>query len=597
MRFDIERYLRVRSARTPSFSPDGRKIAYITETTGVPQVWSVDLEHPWPEQLSFTTERVGQARYSPSSGHIVFSTDAGGNERMQIFLLREDGSTCEDLTADPECIHSFGGWSPDGKSIAFSSNKRNRMFFDVYIMDVNTRESRLVFQHDSTNHVACWTPDSQGLIIRRSVSNMDQDLYYLDLTTGESKHLTPHQGEATFRSLVPFPSGRRFYLVTNHGKEFSGLATLDLDGNLEYLITPDWNVESIDLSPGGRFLAYTVNRAGYSDLHVMDAGKRADVKIPPIPAGIVSGLTWAPAGRKLAFTFSGSTYNADIWVLDLDSFTVEQVTFSSRAGIPQETFVEPEPVMYPTFDGRSIAAFFYKPHVSVSSDRGLPVIVHVHGGPEGQTRPGFNSIIQYLCNRGYAVFAPNVRGSSGYGREFIHLDDVRKRMDSVKDLAYGAQWLRGQEDVDPSKIAVMGASYGGFMVLAAVTAYPEFWAAGVDIVGIANIETFLQNTGSWRRRLREPEYGSLEKDVDFFREISPIYHVDKIRCPLMVVHGKNDPRVPFGEAVQIVEKLQERGGTVEPVFFDDEGHGIVKLHNRLVAYRKIADFLDKYVAN
>jgi len=592
MQFDIERYLKIRGATSPTFSPDGGKIAYVTETTGVPQAWSVALKNPWPEQLTFFGERVAQVKYSPVVPELVFSMDAGGNERMQIYLLKDDGSCYQNLTSSPESIHSFGGWSPDGTRIAFSSNRRDPRYFDIYVMDVRTRETKMVFKQNGTNHVACWTYDGNGLVIRRSNTNLDQDLFHLDLNTGECKHLTPHAQETSFRSIASIPGRKKFYLVTNWRREFSGIATLDLDGKIEYIVTPQWDVEDIVLSTDGKYLAYTVNKTGYSELHVMDTGTGREIEVPPMPKGVIVALTWDNSGRKLAFTFTGSCYNPDVWMLDIDSTSLSQVTHSSRAGIPQETFVEPNLVTYTTFDGRSIPAFFYKPAPKAR----LPVVVQVHGGPEGQARPSFNAVIQYFVNRGYAVFAPNVRGSSGYGREYIHLDDVRKRMDSVRDLALGVEWLKTQPDVDPKKIAVMGGSYGGFMVLASVTTYPDLWAAGVDIVGIANFETFLLNTGPWRRHLREAEYGSLEKDLEFFRQISPIYHVDKIKCPLMVIHGKNDPRVPFGEAVQIVEKLKARGAIVEPLFFEDEGHGVVKLANKLVAYRKIADFLDKYVA-
>src|SRR5581483_4056855 len=260
--------------------------------------------------------------------------------------------------------------------------------------------------------------------------------------------------------------------------------------------------------------------------------------------------------------------------------------------IPQRSFVAPSLVHYPSFDERKIPAFLYLPRVQQSN---LPVIIDVHGGPEGQTRPSFYPVTQYLINRGYGVLAPNVRGSTGYGYEYQSLDDVRKRMDSVADLKYAALWLAEKGIADPQRIAVMGGSYGGFMVLAAITTYPDLWAAAVDIVGIANFVTFLKNTGPWRRKLREAEYGSLEQDREFLEEISPIHHVDRITSPLMVIHGANDPRVPVGEAEQIVAGLRERGRPVAYLRFEDEGHGLVKLPNRIRAYTEVAAFLDRYL--
>jgi dipeptidyl aminopeptidase/acylaminoacyl peptidase len=287
---------------------------------------------------------------------------------------------------------------------------------------------------------------------------------------------------------------------------------------------------------------------------------------------------------------SGYNQNSDVWLLDLEVNTVQRLTQSSLAGLDPEGFVEPSIVRFRSFDGLEVPAFLYQPR---RGSRPFPTIVSVHGGPESQERPSFAAVYQYFVARGYAVLAPNVRGSTGYGRRYTHLDDVRLRMDSVADLRSAWQWLVDSGVAHPRRIAIMGGSYGGFMVLAALTQQPELWAAGVDIVGIANFVTFLENTGPYRRALREVEYGSLERDADFLRSISPIHAVDRINAPLMVVHGANDPRVPVGEAEQIVASLRARAAPVEYLRFEDEGHGVVRLENRLVAYPAIAAFLDR----
>lgn len=603
MRFGIDKYMNIRGATTPSFSPDGKTLAYLTNTTGVPQVWSVDVEMPVPEQVTFYDERVAQMAYSPTSREILFTMDTGGNERTQIYLTKDDGSVCYQLTERPDSIHTLGGWSPDGRKIAFSSNARDPRFFDIYVLDVASRTSARVLEHDGTNHIAGWDATGEGLVVRRSTSGWDHELLYVDLRTRDCRRITPGSGEAVYNKVIPIPGGGGFYVTTNAGRDFIGIATLDFNQRLEYVVAHDWDVEGMALSPDGRRLAYSINRDGYSELHIVDTGTWKEMPVPPMPRGVLGSqvltgtepvdLTWSPTGTRLSVTFSGATWNHDIWLLDLEKMTSQRLTRSARAGVPQDSMVEPDLIRYPTFDGLQIPAFFYKPGDQAGR---LPVVVYVHGGPASQSRPMFNPVIQFLVNRGYAVFVPNVRGSTGYGKEFSHLDDVRKRMDSVKDLAYGALWLKSQPDVDPHRIAVMGGSYGGFMVLSAITTYPDLWAAGVDLYGIANFETFLLNTGPWRRKNREAEYGSLEHDLEFLREVSPIHHVDNIRCPLMVIHGKNDPRVPFGETLQMVERITGRGGVVESVYFDDEGHGIVKLKNKLTAYPAIADFLDKYVA-
>ena len=309
---------------------------------------------------------------------------------------------------------------------------------------------------------------------------------------------------------------------------------------------------------------------------------------------------------KLAFSFSSANRNSDIWIYDLAKKELRQLTTSDRAGIRPETFIEPRLIHYKTFDKRDISAWYYEPRrqrsFTLSMDKGLavkpqagPVIVYVHGGPESQERPGFSAVFQYYLSHGYAILAPNVRGSTGYGKAFSHLDDVRKREDSVKDLAYAVDWLKAAGVADPKRIAVMGGSYGGYMTLAAITLYPDLWAAAVDTVGIASFETFLQRTSGYRRRQREVEYGSLDKDIDFLRSVSPIAKVDRIKAPLFVIQGKNDPRVPYTEAEQIVAALRKRNAVVEYKLYDDEGHGVSKLKNRLELYPLVADFLDRYM--
>ncbi|MCA9971908.1 MAG: S9 family peptidase, partial [Anaerolineales bacterium] len=305
-------------------------------------------------------------------------------------------------------------------------------------------------------------------------------------------------------------------------------------------------------------------------------------------------LAFSPDSSRLAFSYTSATRTSDIfvWALDLNDDTVYPVTRMGHGGIPTDAFIAPELVHYPTFDGRQIPAWFFRPAEAAGP---APVVVVVHGGPESQFRPYFNFLVQYLAHAGYGVLAPNVRGSTGYGRVYSDLDNVEKRMDSVADLAHAAHWLAARDDVDGRRIAVYGGSYGGFMVLSALTTYPELWAAGVDIVGISNFVTFLENTSEYRRGHRESEYGSLAADRAFLEAISPLNHVDQITAPLLVIHGANDPRVPLGEAEQLVDALRQREVPVEFLVFADEGHGLAKLKNKLVAYPAVVAFLAEHV--
>lgn len=587
MGYEFARYLKIRGAWGASWSADGRRVAFLTEITGVPQAWEVPAGGGWPEQLTFHEERVSGAEYSPTGGKILFGMDAGGNERSQLFLLGTEGSGERDLTRAPDAIHYSGGFSPDGTRISFTATRRNGTDFDVFVQDVPDGEPETVWETSGYHTVSGWGPDGSFLIVSRHHSNTDNDLYRLDLGTGEATLLTPHEGEARFRSPNVTPDGAHLYLATDRDGDFVRLARLDLATlGVEYLTPDDHDVEEVELSRDGGLLAATRNVGGYSDLLLFN-GRGGRMPDPELPRGIVGGLAFSPDGGHLAFTLVGPTRNPDVWTMQLPDGEARRLTRSSTAGIPPKSFREPGVVRYPSFDGLEIPAVFYEPE-----DPGAPVVVNVHGGPESQSRPSFAPVTQYLLGRGHAVLLPNVRGSTGYGKRYTHLDDVRLRMDSVKDLAHAAYWLRerGHE-----KIAVMGGSYGGFMVLAALTEYPDLWSAGVDIVGIANLVSFLENTGSYRRKLREPEYGSLEEDGDFLRSISPIHKADRITAPLMVVHGKNDPRVPVGEAEQIVASVRENGGSVEYLLYEDEGHGLAKLANRLDAYPKIAAFLDEHL--
>jgi dipeptidyl aminopeptidase/acylaminoacyl peptidase len=585
--YEFARYLKIRGAWGASWSPDARRVSFLTEITGVPQVWEVPVEGgpSWPEQLTFYEERVSRAEYSPNANRLLFDMDDGGNERTQLFLL-EDGEVRE-LTRAPGAIHYSGGFSPDGSRIAYTATRRNGTDFDVFVQELD-EEPEMVWEVSGYHTISDWAPDGSFLLVSRHRSNLDNDLYLLLLSSGEATLLTPHEGDARFYGACVTPDGGSAYLATDVGGDFMRLARLDFSTLVFTYLTPDdWDVEDLDLSRDGRYLLASRNIEGYSHL-MFFSGEGRRMPDPEVPEGIVGGFEFSPDSKRLALTLVGPTRNPDVAVLDLPDGDIKQVTRSSTAGIPRSTFRHPRLVRYPTFDGREIPALFYDPE-----DGDAPVVVNVHGGPEGQSRPAFAPVTQYLLHRGYAVFFPNVRGSTGYGKAYTHLDDIELRMNSVRDLAHAAQWLRKKGH---QRVAVMGGSYGGFMVLAALTEYPELWSAGVDIVGIANLVTFLKNTGSYRRALREAEYGSLQRDRDFLESISPIHKAHRIRVPLMVIHGKNDPRVPVGEAEQIVERVRENGGTVEYLLYEDEGHGLAKLKNRLDAYPRIAAFLDEHLS-
>ncbi len=630
--YSIQQYLNIKSAGSPALSPDGKRMAYLTNASGTSQIWMIDLPAGTPKQITNYEDNIGFVRWLPDGSGLVFGKARGGDENTQFFWMKTDGTGLRELTSDPKVRHNFAEVSFDGRTIYYTSNKRDRTFFDVYSMEVATGIEKLLYRYDGNIDVAAVSDSGKKLVLSRDgiEKSLDNDLYLVDVESKKEVHLTPHADASEFGNVHFLADGLLY--TTNDKRDFEGLAQMRKvnaggddwsDANRETKIVHEaaWDVAGVEMRPHGSVIAYTVNREGFSEIwlrKVETGGKplistiaKTAQRIDILPErGIVGGLTLSKDETKLAFSFSSSKYNGDVWLYDLKTRALTQVTHSDRAGIPQESFIAPELIKFKSFDGLDVRGWYYKPsrgNVSVTpiaseqvniswNQKGtVPVIVSVHGGPEGQERPGFNPLYQYYLSRGYAVLAPNVRGSTGYGKVYTHLDDVKNRENSVKDLAYAAEWLKTKGGADSKRIAVTGGSYGGYMTLAAITLYPELWAAAVNTVGIVNWETFLRNTSSYRRRQREVEYGMLDRDIDFLRAISPIRKIDRIKTPLFVIHGKNDPRVPYTEAEQVVKALKDRGAIVEYKLFDDEGHGISKLKNRLELYPLVADFLDKYM--
>lgn len=622
--YTIQQYLNIKSAGGPTLSPDAKQMAYLTNVTGTSQIWMIDLPAGTPKQITNYDDNIGFVRWLPDGSGLVFGKARGGDENTQFFWMKTDGTGVRELTSDPKVRHNFAEISSDGKTLYYASNKRNRTFFDVYSMDIATGKEELLYQYDGNINIAAVNDAGTKFVLARDgiEKSLDNDLFMVDVATKKETHLTPHKDASEFGDVAFLADS--IVLTTNDNREFSGLAQMLKknaagddwsEANREVKIIEDqkWDIGSVAMNDYPSVMAYTVNRDGFSELYIRKietSGKplistiSAKAEMVKLPAqGIVGGLTFSKDQSKLAFTFNSATQNGNIWLYDLKSNVLRQITKSDRSGIGQDSFRAPELIRFKSFDGRDIPAWFYMPvgfgdtafagGTKMTLKR--PVIISVHGGPEGQERPVFNGLYQYYLSRGYAILATNVRGSTGYGKTYTHLDDVEKREDSVKDLAAAHDWLVNDGSVDPKRIAVMGGSYGGYMTMAAITLYPDLWAAAVGTVAITNWETFLTNTSGYRRRQREVEYGRLDKDIDFLRRISPIRKIDRIKTPLFVISGKNDPRVPYTEGEQMVSALKGRGAVVEYKLYDDEGHGISKLKNRLDLYPRVADFLDKYM--
>ncbi|MBI3871818.1 MAG: S9 family peptidase [candidate division Zixibacteria bacterium] len=590
---DIETFMQIGGNVSPQVSRDGKVRCFSSGMSGVNQMYRLG-EHGWPVQLTYFTDGADFYALSHDGKWAIAGSAVGGSENTNLFLVEVATGRTEALT-DLKGMQIAGPvWSDDDQRFFYRTNEVNKTDFHVREMTLATRQIRPVFVHAGYNAGEAVSKDGKWLVASWAPSNVNTDLFLINLADTASTLLTKHEGDVEFMPVGFTPDNKALYVLTNANPQ--GLmrrATIDLTSKAITFIDTDtkWEVDEMDLSNDGTKMSWVVNEDGYGRLHLYDLTAKQDLPVPALD-GIISGVSFA-GPDAVVFAFAGAADVPDCRLWNFRTKTLEQWTYAVTAGIDPRIFVRPQLIRYPSFDGMTISGFMYLPPGKKKGDK-VPFIVDAHGGPEAQFRPTFTRSFQYYALNGYGVLAINPRGSSGYGREFIDMDNYKNRWKSVKDYASATQWLASEGYADPKKIAVEGGSYGGYMTLACLTANPELYAAGVDQVGIANFVSFLKNTAPYRRALRESEYGPLS-DSTFLTSISPISQVDKIKAPLLIVHGENDPRVPVGEARQMAKAIAERGGVVDTLIFPDEGHGVAKRGNRLVLYRHIVDFLNQHL--
>ena len=543
------------------------------------------------EQLTDLPEPV-DGTFLPG-GRILALVDEGGNERTQLYLRGDDG-TLEPLVVDARFNHWTPIASPDGSLLAYTTNRGNGVDFEVVVRTVASGEERTF---DLRGYVAAhnFSPDGRWIVAERlSVERAgDSDLFLLDVETADVHHVTPHEGAAEYATPAWLPDSSGFYATTSAFGDVRSLARYDLaTGEWIEVLDSSWDLDCA-IDAAGRTLLVHANEDGWSRLELRDPATlalRSEIELPS--RGVVmwwlAKPVFSPDGSKLAFAYSSPRQPFEAYVYDLDADELTRLTGDG----PFEG-IDPELHRFASFDGEEIPVFLFTPE----GDGPFPVVVTVHGGPESQWQPFLSprggAITQFLLERGYAVAAPNVRGSSGYGKRFMSLDDVGLRLDSVRDLAELHAWLSAQPKIDGSRAVVYGGSYGGYMTLASLAFHPELWAAGISFVGISNLVTFLENTSEYRRAAREREYGSLATDREILWNVSAASRLDDIRAPLFLEHGRNDPRVPVGESEYIHRMLTEKGIRCELVIYEDEGHMLEKLANRIDAYGRAVGFLDE----
>ena len=591
MSYSIKDFLITSRPAHPSLSPDGNLVAFLNNESGINQLYVLDITKGTVGRLTNFDEPISEAKFSPQESRIIFLTDKGGNENSQIYLYNLKQGNFKQLSTNSDVKNLFGCWSPDGNQIAFSSNERDRKSFDVYILNLVGQKIEPVIQTGGWYEAFSFSHDNKYLVLKKKYSAQNYQLYLVNLSDKSVKQINPSPSSAKYDRAVWRKDNTGFFTITDHEREFKGLAFYELATNkLVYVFNPNWDVEKIDMSADGATLALSVNENGYSKLFLLNIADLA-VKSTATPSqSVIKELIWQGQNKTLLLQLESASSPPYLTLLNITTGEVKDI-FQNQSALPKKIFVEANLNKYPSYDGLEIPTFSYV--LSNTEGKKYPAIVWVHGGPEAQHRPEFDGIIQYLVYSGFAVIAPNIRGSTGYGKTYSSLDNVSLRFNCFEDLEYLHKYIAKEMPfIDIKSIALMGRSYGGFMVLAGLAFKPELWAAGIDIVGISNFITFLQNTSAYRRKQREAEYGDLEKDAGILQKLSPIHQVDKIRAPLLVVHGANDARVPVSEAEQIVREIKNRGGAAELIVYPDEGHQIHKLKNRLDLYSKIIQFLE-----
>jgi len=598
---EVGRYLEFRTAAFQSWHPQRREMLITTRFADTAQLHLVKMPGGARRQLSFLGEPVSGGSYQPKDGgYIVFAQDSGGGEFFQLYRLDPDGRVT--LLTDGKSRNMGARWAKSGRQLAYTSTRRTGKDTDLWVMNpAEPKSDRLVAPMKGGGwSVLDWSEDESQLLVAEYVSINESHLHLLDVKSGRLTPLTPAGEKGVAWAGAKFsPDGKTVFTTTDKDSEFRRLVRLEVASGKLTVLTPalNWDVEAFELSPDGRTLAYAANEDGASVLHLLDLAKAAQKPVPKLPLGVLTGLEWHANGRDLGFSLSHANSPADAYSLDVTTGELTRWTESETGGLDAAKFRTPSLIRTKSFDGLPVSAFAYRPDPAKFPGK-RPVIISIHGGPESQSRPIFQARNNYYLDElGVALVVPNVRGSAGYGKTFLTLDNGSRREDSVKDIGALIDWVKAQPEFDGSRIAVTGGSYGGYMTLAALTHYSDRLKCGVDVVGISNFVTFLENTQDYRRDLRRVEYGD-ERYATMrahLEKISPTTNVKRIGVPLFVVQGKNDPRVPVTEAEQMVKAVRGNGGTCWYLMAKDEGHGFQKKKNADFQFLSTVQFWQRHL--
>ncbi|WP_188207236.1 S9 family peptidase [Alkalibacillus aidingensis] len=594
--YSIEQFMNTESLTGVAFSHDDSTILYASDCTGVYNAFSINLNDKHTKQLTHsTTDAVFPVSFLPQDQRFIYESDEGGNEITHLYLKEENGDV-QDLTPGEQEKAMFYGWSEDENSFFYESNKRDERYMDLYEMNINTFTPQILFKNEDGYQISAISPNKKYVALHKPITANNSDMFIYSHDEG-TQHLSPHEGDVQYIPVAFDEKSEQLYFLTDEESEFLHLKRMNLSTKeVETVATEEWDIVMARFSPNYKYLIYAINHDGKIKIKIVEARTGEIIDIRGIPTGQISNVRISQSEQKIAFLLNRSTSPDNLYVYDFDKQELDRLTDTLNPEIDPNDLVEAEVVRYPSFDGLSIPAIYYEPHLNEGEK--APALVWVHGGPGGQSMVNYHPFFQYLINHGYAILAVNNRGSSGYGKSFFKAADLKHGEVDLADCIEAKKFLTSTGKIDEGRIGIIGGSYGGYMVLAAMAFQPGEFEVGVDIFGVSNWERTLKSIPSWWEAIRDVLYkkiGDPYEDNEYIRSISPLFHAENIDKPLIVLQGANDPRVLQEESDEIVESVKKNGVPVEYIVFDDEGHGFTKRQNRITGYQAVREFLDQHL--
>jgi dipeptidyl aminopeptidase/acylaminoacyl peptidase len=601
--FSIEKLYTTRTIGGSTWAPDGKQVAFISNISGRNNLWLVPVSGGWPTQLTISDQRQSQPVWSPDGAWIAYASDNNGDEQWDIFMVSPKTGDVVNLTTSPESAEIEPAWAPDGHSIVYATKLKTGASYEIELMDIATRHITHVTKKtpkELSNSGPIFSHDGKFIVYTQShATGKDANIFVYDLASGQSTNLTPHEGRSNYHASDISPDGKTVLITSDAHNGYDNVGLLDISSKkINWLTNDKWEIDAGGFSPDGKSVTWTANVDGRVNIYAYDiaGGHATELPIAPgvnVPGGDPTAFT--RDGSKLLYSHNGATNPSDLWVYDVASKQSTQITHALVGGLRSSDMVTPYLVHYPSRDGKfTISAFAYVPN-NIQRNGKFPAIVYIHGGPAVQSIDSFNRFTQYIVNQGYLVIAPNYRGSTGYGKEFTDANMGDAGGQELYDVLEAAEWIKKSGFVDPKKLIVMGGSYGGYLSMMAVTKAPDMWAAAVPIVPFVNWFTEIENEDPNLREYDLATMGDPVKNKALYEDRSPINFVDKIKAPLLLLAGGNDPRCPASEAQQVADAVKKNGGTAQLKIYHDEGHGFSRVENQIDAYQKVSDFLKVHV--